>query len=122
MIKSMKFLVADLKAKALCNYKSNGAAAMIKVLFTDGTFAMIMYRFMQASRALHLSPLEMVFNKLISIFGNAVIGRGADFGPGFVMFHSDGIVINNKVRGGSNIHLHHQVTIGDDLNGRAPVL
>src|SRR6185369_9532517 len=50
------------------------------------------------------------------------IGRGAEFGPGFVLFHSQGVVINGKVRGGSNIHLHHQVTIGDDGAGNYPSL
>ena len=122
MIQSMRMLGEDLREMARLYYGSGGAAAVIKVLFSDGTFSMVMYRLMQGSRALHLVPLEMVFNKLNSLIGNAVIGRGAEFGPGFVISHSSGVVINGRVRGGSNIHLHHEATLGDDLKGRSPTL
>jgi serine O-acetyltransferase len=122
MLKSLKMLAEDLREKARWNYQNDGLPAIVKVLSTDGTLAMVLYRLMQGSRELGLSPLEMVFNKLNSAFGNAVIGRGADFGPGFVLFHSNGVVINKNVRGGSNIHLHHEVTIGSDEAGHAPIL
>lgn len=122
MLNSLKMLVEDLREKARWNYQDDGLPALVKVLSTDGTLAMVLYRLMQGSRELGLSPLEMVFNKLNSSFGNAVIGRGVDFGPGFVLFHSNGVVINKAVRGGSNVHLHHEVTIGADEDGNAPVL
>ena len=83
---------------------------------------MVLYRLMQGSRELGLSPLEMVFNKLNSVVGNCIIGRGAEFGPGFVLFHSNGVVINGRVKGGESIHLHHEVTLGDDGRGQTPVL
>jgi len=83
---------------------------------------MVIYRLMQGSRELHLAPLEMAFNKLNSIVNACVIGRGTEFGPGFVIIHSHGIVINGKVRGGSNVHLEHEVTIGDSGAGACPVL
>ncbi len=122
MLNSLRMLGEDLREKARANYQSDGLPALIKVLSTDGTLAMVLYRLMQGSRESGLAPLEMVFNKLNSILGSAVIGRGADFGPGFVLFHSQGVVINRAVRGGSNIHLHHEVTIADDGKGRCPTL
>jgi serine O-acetyltransferase len=85
---------------------------IVKTLLTDGTFAMVVYRLMQAAHAWKLAPLAMVFNKTNGIFGGCIIGRGAEFGPGFVLIHSNGVVINGSVRGGSNIKLEHQVTIG----------
>jgi serine O-acetyltransferase len=63
----------------------------------------------------------MVFNKLNAIFCNCIIGRGAEFGPGFVLIHSTGVVINGQVRGGSNVHIEHQVTIGAE-RGQSPHL
>ena len=84
MFKSLKMLAEDLREKARWNYQDDSLSAIVKVLSTDGTLAMVLYRLMQGSRELGLSPLEMVFNKLNSALGNAVIGRGADFGPGFV--------------------------------------
>src|SRR5450432_1102791 len=102
----------DIRLKAKWNYGSAERSDLIKTIFTDGTAAMILYRLMQCSRRLRLSALEMLFNKLNTIFCNCIIGRGADFGDGFVLIHSSGIVINGSVRGGSRIYIEHQVTIG----------
>jgi serine O-acetyltransferase len=85
---------------------------LLKVCVTEGTLAMIIYRMMQAARAWKLTPLEWLFNKLNTVFGGCLIGRGAEFGPGFVLIHSMGVVINGQVKGGSNILIEHQVTIG----------
>ena len=90
-------------------------------MLTDGTFAMVIYRLMQASYHWRLVPLAMVFNKINGIFGGCIIGRGADFGPAFVLIHSDGVVINGSVRGGRDIKIEHQVTIGAERN-QSPVL
>ena len=72
---------------------------------------------MQWSHRHGLAPLEMVFNKLNLIFCHCLIGRGAEFGPGFVLIHAMGVVINGSVRGGSNVHIEHQVTIGAERRG-----
>jgi serine O-acetyltransferase len=63
----------------------------------------------------------MLFNRLNAICCNCVIGRGAEFGPGFVLIHATGVVINGRVRGGSNVYVEHQVTIGAE-RGESPVL
>jgi serine O-acetyltransferase len=102
----------DIRRKALWCYRSDNTRDMVKACFTDGTLAMVLYRLMQWSRRHHLSPLEMLFNKLSAILCNCIIGRGAQFGPGFVLIHSTGVVINGAVRGGSGVHIEHQVTIG----------
>ncbi|HVT81068.1 MAG TPA: serine acetyltransferase [Phycisphaerae bacterium] len=114
-------IINDLRLKAQWLYESRRAGAIIKTLLTDGTAAMIYYRLMQRSRRWHLSPLEMLFNKLNAVCCNCIIGRGADFGPGFVLIHSTGVVINGQVRGGSNIYIEHQVTIGAERRA-SPVL
>ncbi|HEV3440809.1 MAG TPA: serine O-acetyltransferase [Gemmata sp.] len=114
-------ILCDIRNKSLWCYESDRWPALLKTLLTDGTMAMIYYRMMQLSRRLRLTPLEMIFNKLNAICCNCIIGRGAEFGPGFVLIHSTGVVINGRVRGGSNVHLYHQVTLGADRRG-APVL
>ncbi|MBL9120391.1 MAG: serine acetyltransferase [Phycisphaerae bacterium] len=111
----------DIRCKARWCYGSDGARALLKALLTDGTFAMILYRCMQRSRRWRLVPLEMLFNKLNSALCQCVIGRGAEFGPGFVLIHSSGVVINGAVRGGSGILIEHQVTIGAERR-EVPVL
>jgi serine O-acetyltransferase len=122
MLNALRLLREDLREKARWCYQSDAPAAIAKTLATDGTSAMILYRLMQGSRELGLPPLEMAFNKLNSIVNACVIGRGAEFGPGFVIVHSHGVVINGKVRGGSKVHLEHEVTIGDSGSGACPVL
>jgi serine O-acetyltransferase len=111
----------DLRCKALWCYESDRPAARFKALFTDGTAAMILYRLMQWSGRYRLGMLEMVFGKLNATFGHCIIGRGAQFGPGFVLIHSSGVVINGGVRGGSGIYIEHQVTIGAERR-QTPVL
>jgi serine O-acetyltransferase len=117
----VRLIVADLRAKAKWVYEKDRGLALFKVLLTDGTMAMIWYRWMQWSRRYRLAPLEMLFNKINTFFCNCIIGRGAEFGPGFVLIHSTGVVINGCVRGGSNVFLEHQVTIGAERR-QMPVL
>jgi serine O-acetyltransferase len=111
----------DLRCKAHWCYQSVAWKSCVKALLTDGTMAMVIYRLMQWSRRRGMSPLEMIFNKLNSVFNNCIIGRGAEFGPGFVLIHASGTVINGDVRGGSRIYIEHQVTIGAE-NRRSPVI
>ncbi|MBA4067318.1 MAG: serine acetyltransferase [Isosphaera sp.] len=93
-------------------YESRGWKAVLKVLLTDGTAAMVWYRLMQWAQRNRLGPLAMVFNRVNTIFCGCVIGRGAEFGPEFVLIHSDGVFINASVRGGARVFVEHQVTIG----------
>lgn len=114
-------LRADLRQKANWCYDTPGPKAQIKALLTDGTAAMIFYRLMQCAGRYRLVPLEMIFNKLNAICCNCIIGRGAEFGPGLVLIHSTGVVINGNVRAGSNVYIEHQVTIGAERR-QTPVL
>ena len=102
----------DLRCKAEWCYGEVRPKTLLKALLTDGTFAMACYRAMAWSHRYRLVPLAMVFNKVNAVLGQCIIGRGAVFGPGFVLVHSQGVVINGSVRGGSRVFIEHQVTIG----------
>ena len=108
----LHLIMTDLRRKAAWCYEDDRLASVLKVLLTDGTFAMVLYRGMQWSRRWRLVPLELVLNRLNAICCNCIIGRGADFGPGFVLIHATGVVINGRVKGGENVFIEHQVTIG----------
>lgn len=107
-----RLIVSDLRAKAAWCYEDERAPALVKVLLTDGTFAMVFYRIMQWARRYRLAPLELLMNRLNTICCNCIIGRGAEFGPGFVLIHATGVVINGQVSGGDHVFIEHQVTIG----------
>lgn len=111
----------DVKAKAEWLYGASDGRNCLKALATDGTLAMLLYRLMQSSHRHKLGPLAMIFNKLNGLFGSCIIGRGAEFGPRFVLVHSHGVVINGAVRGGRNVMIEHQVTIGAERQ-KAPQL
>jgi serine O-acetyltransferase len=121
IMKWISLIRSDIAAKAQWLYGGNSLRDNIKALCTDGTCAMLLYRLMQASQQRHLVPLAMLFNKLNILFGGCIIGRGASFGPRFVLIHSLGVVINSAVRGGAGIHIEHLVTIGAE-QGQTPVL
>lgn len=106
----------DLRAKAQWCYGSDSLRALLKTCATDGTAAMLLYRLMQTSRRWRLEPLAMLCNKFSGVFCGCIIGRGAEFGPGFVLIHSQGVVINGNVRGGRHVYIEHQVTIGAEKN------
>ena len=108
----LRLVMTDLRRKAAWCYEDEHPRAVLKVLLTDGTLAMILYRGMQWARRWRLVPLELIFNRLNSICCNCIIGRGAEFGPGFVLIHATGVVINGRVTGGENVLIEHQVTIG----------
>ncbi|AUX24213.1 acetyltransferase [Sorangium cellulosum] len=121
MLRTLRLIVADVRQKATWCYGSAPLPTILKTLATDGTAAMILYRLTQAARTHRMPVVEMVLNKTTNLVGGCVIGRGADFGPGFVLIHSNGVVINGNVRGGSNVLIEHQVTIGADRR-QTPVL
>src|ERR1700678_4407473 len=121
MITLFHLIRADLRAKSRWCYESDSYTSIARTIFTDGTIAMILYRLMQWARRYRLLPAEMIFNKMNAVFCNCIIGRGAEFGPGFVLIHSTGVVINGGVRGGSNVAIEHQVTIGAERR-QSPII
>ena len=117
----IKLIINDIAAKAEWLYGAGGLKNWLKACLTDGTMAMIAYRKMQWAQKWRLAPLAMLCNKFNTVFGQCIIGRHAQFGPRFVLVHSQGVVINSSVRGGSDVKIEHQVTIGAE-KGEAPVL
>lgn len=115
-----RLIRSDIHAKARWLYGDESFRNLVKARLTDGTSAMILYRFMQWAQRHRLIPLAMLFNKL-NVMGGCIIGRGADFGEGFVLVHSIGVVVNTSVKGGRNVILEQQVTIGAE-KGLSPRL
>lgn len=117
----LSLIASDVRHKAIWNYGNDTWRSRVKALVTEGTAAMILYRLMQGAGHWKLTPVEWLLNKLNTIVGGCLIGRGAEFGPGFVLIHAMGVVINGQVRGGKMIFIEHQVTIGAD-RGKNPRL
>ncbi len=95
--------------------------AMLRMCFGEGSTAQILYRMMRFCQQHRLKLVALFLYRLNAHLSHLVIGRGAEFGPGLVILHSFGIVINTDVRAGRNLILEHGVTIGAEKE-RSPVL
>jgi serine O-acetyltransferase len=107
-------LRADLCAKAVWYYGARppGRLDCLRMLMSDGSLCTVLYRLMRALRRMHLGPLAAVVYKLNALLTRAVIGRGAEFGPGLVILHSVGLIVNTAVRAGENVILEGGATLG----------
>lgn len=114
-------VLADLRRKAEWYALPPTGRSILRMLLSDGTSAQILYRMMRCCQTHGLKPLAMLIYRMNAAIGHVVIGRGADFGPGFVIVHSFGIVINSSVKAGRNLVIEHGVTIGAE-KGKSPVL
>ena len=59
----------------------------------------------------------LVVHWLNKVFNGCVVGVHAKFGPGFVLIHPIGVVVNSAVRGGRNVWIESGVVIGDNRGG-----
>ncbi len=114
-------LLQDFRRKAEWYELVPTSRALLRMYFSDGSTAQILYRAMRFCQTHHLKLFALFLYRLNAAVGHLVIGRGADLGPGLVILHSFGIVINSNVRAGRNLILEHGVTIGAE-KGQCPVL
>jgi len=114
-------LAVDLRHKAQIYELPPTRGSILRMLVNDGSAAQLMFRAMSFCQTHHMKILAAFFYRLNAFLTNATIGRNADIGPGFVILHSVGVVINTNVRAGRNLVVYHGVTLGAERN-RSPVL
>ena len=115
----------DFKHKSRCYYNREDFKSIARVIASDGSSAMILYRLVQFFQKIKLGFLGWIFLKLNKVCNGCVIGRQAEFGPGFVIMHPVGVVINGAVKGGRNIVVESGVVLGAVRSGipvECPVL
>lgn len=114
-------LLADLRAKQALYSQYGERCSLLKAVMADGSCANALYRAQAALCRWHLAPLALLPHWLNKLLNGCVIGIRAQFGPGFVLIHPVGVVINSSTRAGRNVWLESGVVIGDN-RGRSPVL
>jgi len=122
MPSTMQLIKSDLKRKQEI-FRIDGAdISFLRTFLTDGTSANILFRI--ASKCANyklLAPAALLFQHINRVYNGCIIGVKAEFGPGFVIMHPIGVVINSKVKGGANITLESGVVMGDE-KGKSPTL
>ncbi|MGA2552067.1 MAG: DapH/DapD/GlmU-related protein [Burkholderiaceae bacterium] len=117
----MKLLAADLRAKQALYSQYGPPCSLVKAAIADGTLANALYRAQGALARWRLSPLALIVHLVNKWVNGCVIGVRASFGPGFILIHPIGVVINSATRGGRNVWVESSVVIGDN-RGRSPVI
>jgi serine O-acetyltransferase len=118
----MIIIIEDLKYKSMTYYGGCSLRDLLRVLRTDGTSAMILYRLSRFLLKYHLGPIAALCRSLNRIMNGCWIGRNADFNSGFVIMHPYGIVINSGVMGGKNVIVQSGVVIGAAKKAEVPIL
>lgn len=114
-------IIEDLKYKAVCYYGEASLNNVLRILLSDGTSAVLLFRVAKFFQFIKLGPVGWLFLEVNKLLNGCVLGRGCDFGPGFVLMHPVGVVINGGVQGGRNVVIESGVVIGAARNG-LPVL
>lgn len=117
----LKTILADLRHKADWYELPPTRRSLLRMCVSDGSTAQLLYRAMRFCQTHRLKLLAVLLYRLNAGASHAIIGRGAELGPGLVILHSLGVVINASVRAGRNLVLEHGVTIGAEKN-QSPVL
>ncbi|MDO7084117.1 serine acetyltransferase [Pseudocolwellia sp. AS88] len=117
----MQYLKSDIKRKQQILMSEGYQVSTFRTLVSDGTSANFFYRATQFLMKCRLSPVALITLWLNRVINGCVIGAQATFDKGFVIMHPVGVVINSKVRGGTNITVESGVVIGDE-KGKAPLL
>lgn len=117
----LDLIAADLRQKARVYELQPSWATTVRMLLNDGSLAHLLFRSMSFCQGHHLKPIAAILYRLNAMITHATIGRNAQIGPGFVILHSVGVVINGNVKAGRNLVIYHGVTLGAERN-RSPVL
>ncbi len=110
-------IIKDLEYKTKLFYGQSSPTKFLRILLTDGTSCMILYRIARFFRKIHLGVLSWLFLEINKFLNGCVIGRNAEFAEGLVIMHSHGVVINGGVRGGKNVVIESGVVIGAAHHG-----
>jgi serine O-acetyltransferase len=118
-------VIDDLRFKAECYYGKTSSRHVLGVLLTDGTSAVVLYRLAKFFQKIGLGVIGWFLLEINKLLHGCVIGRGSQFGQGFVLMHPIGVIINGAVKGGENVVIESGVVIGASRNGwpvQVPVL
>jgi serine O-acetyltransferase len=113
--------LADIRAKQKLYSEYGQRCSIARAFFSDGTFAIFLYRIQSFLSGIGFTPVALFPHLLNKWINGCVIGVKAQFGPGFVLIHPVGVVINSSVRGGQNVWLESGVVIGEN-RGQFPTL
>lgn len=106
----------------------NSKKVLLKAFFrAPNIWIIVSYRIGRAlKRYKLLKPIELFWAQFIHFPLQVILGielsLNAEFGPGLKIHHRGGIVINSKVKAGSNVTLYNGITIGNNFGEEVPTI
>lgn len=106
------------RAKDQTSYKGN-LRKTLHVITSPGFQAILNYRFNRWLLQRRIPVIGLIGQRLTEVWTGISIPPEAKIGPGLLILHFGGIVINSQAVLGANVTLHHQVTVGNRVSGGA---
>lgn len=107
-------LLDDLRAKQALYSQHGQQCSLLRAALSDGTLAVLLYRLQAWLAGMGLGVLALLPHLVNKWLNGCVIGVRARFGPGLVLIHPIGVVINSAVQGGRNVWIESSVVIGEN--------
>lgn len=101
---------------------SGSVGVFILCLLDTGFVALLAYRLLRAWRlsCFHVRIVRALFERIVELFTKIHLPSLTSIGPGLLIIHGHGIVINGGARIGANVTIYHRVTIGVRFSGDSP--
>jgi serine O-acetyltransferase len=113
----------DFSQECRCSTYAGGFRKAFHALTAPGFQAVFLFRLSHALAKLRIPLIPVALQRLNELWTGVSISPQTRIGPGLVIYHFGGIVINSKAVLGSHCELHHHVTIGNRKPGGAsPVI
>lgn len=124
---TLRLIAADTRERARIEQKRYGFTSYLKLPLNPHASAVVIYRFQHWLHAGGWRWLAEVLRRLNIVFFTADIGSAAVIGEHFMLLHSNGICVGDRVRIGNNVYLVHHNTIAtgprpDETPGDAVVI
>lgn len=119
---SLKYLAADVRERARVEKKQVTKLTFIKAFFNPTLIVLGVYRLQHWLVGHGFSALAEGLHLLnVALFGVDIASR-AKIGPGFVLFHANGIYIGPQCQIGKRVYIYHHSSLGvTPLPGAATV-
>ena len=96
---------------------AGGSRKVFHALTGPGFQAVFGYRLTHWLSKYRIPFLGMILQRLVEVWTGVSISPKAEIGPGLVIFHFGGVIVNGSVVMGRECSLHHDVTIGNRTPG-----
>lgn len=110
-----------IRADFLAEYDESGYQGRFRKTFhamtSPGFQAIFLYRISHQLGKLRIPMIGMMLQRIAEVWTGISISPKASIGPGLIIYHFGGVIINGNAEIGRDCRIHHEVTIGNRQPG-----